>query len=67
MILFRLCEIDQNHLNIPFAAVRCAIHDLLPIDNQWNETANNLMIELLNKYVNNIGHYYLKKNYLYDL
>ncbi|XP_011192640.2 uncharacterized protein LOC105218629 [Zeugodacus cucurbitae] len=44
----RFCEIDSKSLNIPFAAIRCAIHDLMPVGKSWNEEANNLLIEITN-------------------
>ncbi|XP_054728957.1 uncharacterized protein LOC129237971 [Anastrepha obliqua] len=42
----RFCEIDRKSLNVPFAAIRCAINDIMPAGKAWNEEANNLLIEI---------------------
>ncbi|XP_017477731.1 PREDICTED: uncharacterized protein LOC108367586, partial [Rhagoletis zephyria] len=42
----RFCEIDTKSLSIPFGAIRCAIHDIMPAGKTWNEEANNLLIEI---------------------
>ncbi|XP_049303754.1 RING finger protein 17 [Bactrocera dorsalis] len=46
----RFCEIDSKSLNIPFAAIRCAIHDIIPVGKSWNEEATNLLVEITNNH-----------------
>ncbi|KAM7362412.1 tudor domain-containing protein qin isoform 2-T4 [Cochliomyia hominivorax] len=43
----KLCDIEENHLKIPFAAIRCAIYDIMPVGKKWTEVECNLLLELL--------------------
>ncbi|XP_037806449.1 RING finger protein 17 isoform X1 [Lucilia sericata] len=43
----KLCDIEERHLKIPFAAIRCAIYDIMPVGKKWTEVENNLLLELL--------------------
>ncbi|XP_046805839.1 RING finger protein 17 isoform X1 [Lucilia cuprina] len=43
----KLCDIEERHLKIPFAAIRCAIYDIMPLGKKWTEVENNLLLELL--------------------
>nr|XP_036213768.1 uncharacterized protein LOC106620044 [Bactrocera oleae] len=46
----RFCEIDSKSLSIPFAAIRCAIHDIMPVGKSWSEEASNLLVEITNNH-----------------
>ncbi|XP_073813354.1 tudor domain-containing protein qin isoform X2 [Musca autumnalis] len=43
----KLCNLQEAHLKIPFAAVRCAIADIIPAEKQWTEEANTFLKELV--------------------
>ncbi|XP_059217931.1 uncharacterized protein LOC106084621 isoform X3 [Stomoxys calcitrans] len=48
----KLSDLREGHLNIPFAALRCAIADIVPNGKRWSEAAKSLLIELVqNDYV----------------
>ncbi|XP_075147312.1 tudor domain-containing protein qin isoform X2 [Haematobia irritans] len=43
----QLSDLHQTHWNIPLAALRCAIADILPADNRWSDDARSFLIELV--------------------
>ncbi|XP_061400447.1 uncharacterized protein LOC133336171, partial [Musca vetustissima] len=43
----KLCVVRESHMRIPFAAVRCAIADIVPAEKEWSQAANSFLMELL--------------------
>ncbi|XP_058982568.1 uncharacterized protein LOC101894940 isoform X2 [Musca domestica] len=43
----KICNVHESHIKIPFAAVRCAIADIVPAGKEWTEVGKNFLYELL--------------------
>uniref|UniRef100_A0A1A9V5Z9 Tudor domain-containing protein n=1 Tax=Glossina austeni TaxID=7395 RepID=A0A1A9V5Z9_GLOAU len=43
----RLCQMQPHHINIPFAAIRCAIYNIMPAEKRWTKAANQLLMEIM--------------------
>ncbi|KAL9891373.1 uncharacterized protein LOC119635076 isoform X2 [Glossina fuscipes] len=42
----RLCQMKPHHINIPFAAIRCAIYNIMPANKRWTKAADQLLMEI---------------------
>uniref|UniRef100_A0A1A9W2S8 Tudor domain-containing protein n=1 Tax=Glossina brevipalpis TaxID=37001 RepID=A0A1A9W2S8_9MUSC len=42
----RLREMDADHEKVPFAAKRCAIHNIIPANIKWTKEARHFLIEI---------------------